>query len=136
MKSPSSAPAAPATGPLMCVVVADVNSTLACTLVAAKLHVPVVHVEAGLRSFDRSMPEEINRVVTDQIADLLYTTERTAHQNLAQEGVPPERACFVGNLMIDSLQAALRKAVPPADTLAREGLEPGWLGDAAGYGVV
>src|SRR5262249_6659786 len=93
--------------PSVVIVVGDVNSTMACTLVAAKLHVPVVHVEAGLRSFDRAMPEEINRVVTDQIADLLYTTERSAHENLAREGIGPERAHFVGNLMIDSLQTAL-----------------------------
>src|SRR5436305_1241084 len=103
--------------PSCVIVVGDVNSTMACTLVAAKLHIPVVHVEAGLRSFDRGMPEEINRVVTDQIADLLYTTERTAHDNLAREGVAPERVHFVGNLMIDSLRAALEKAVPPSQTL-------------------
>ena len=72
--------------PSCVLVVGDVNSTLACTLVAAKKGVPVAHVEAGLRSFDRSMPEEINRVLTDQIADLLYTTERAAHDNLAREG--------------------------------------------------
>ncbi len=70
------------------VVVGDVNSTLACTLVAVKKGVPVAHVEAGLRSYDRTMPEEINRVLTDQIADLLYTTERAADDNLAREGVP------------------------------------------------
>ena len=73
--------------PSCVVVVGDVNSTLACSLVASKKHVPVVHVEAGLRSFDRSMPEEINRVLTDQIAALLYTTERSAHANLAREGI-------------------------------------------------
>ena len=124
------------TKPSCVIVVGDVNSTMACTLVAAKLHVPVVHVEAGLRSFDRGMPEEINRVVTDQIADLLYTTERTAHDNLAHEGIEPERACFVGNLMIDSLQAAMKKAVPPEQTLAREGADVGLLADANGFGVV
>ena len=122
--------------PSCVIVVGDVNSTMACTLVASKLHVPVVHVEAGLRSFDRGMPEEINRVVTDQIADLLYTTERTAHDNLAREGIDPARAQFVGNLMIDSLQAAMKKAVTPQATLAKEGLDPGLLADAAGYGVV
>src|SRR3954470_10322436 len=108
--------------PSCVVVVGDVNSTLACTLVAAKKSVPVAHVEAGLRSYDRGMPEEINRVLTDQIADLLYTTERSAHDNLAREGIAPERAHFVGNLMIDSLQAALKKAVPPQNTLEREGV--------------
>lgn len=122
--------------PSAVIVVGDVNSTMACTLVAAKLHIPVVHVEAGLRSFDRGMPEEINRVVTDQIADLLYTTERTAHQNLAREGIPPERVHFVGNLMIDSLQAALKKAVPPEDTFRREGVAVPWLHEAEGFGVV
>ena len=89
--------------PSCVLVVGDVNSTLACTLVAVKKGVPVAHVEAGLRSFDRSMPEEINRVLTDQIADLLYTTERAAHDNLAREGVDASRAHFVGNVMIDSL---------------------------------
>jgi UDP-N-acetylglucosamine 2-epimerase (non-hydrolysing) len=121
--------------PSCVVVVGDVNSTMACTLVAAKLHVPVVHVEAGLRSYDRTMPEEINRVVTDQIADLLYTTERTAHDNLAREGVA-ERAHFVGNLMIDSLHAALTKAVAPRLTLERAGYAAPWLDEAAGFGVV
>src|SRR6186713_2670853 len=91
--------------PSCVLVVGDVNSTLACALVAAKKGVPVAHVEAGLRSFDRSMPEEVNRVLTDQIADLLYTTERVAHDNLAREGVDPQRAHFVGNVMIDSLLA-------------------------------
>ena len=122
--------------PSCVIVVGDVNSTMACTLVASKLHVPVVHVEAGLRSFDRGMPEEINRVVTDQIADLLYTTERTAHDNLAREGIPAERARFVGNLMIDSLQAALKKAVEPELTLSREGADPALLTSPTGFGVV
>jgi UDP-N-acetylglucosamine 2-epimerase (non-hydrolysing) len=102
-------------------VVGDVNSTLACALVASKMHVPVVHVEAGLRSFDRRMPEEINRVLTDQIADLLYTTERSAHVNLEREGVPLERVHFVGNVMIDSLHQHLRRAVALEETLARAG---------------
>src|ERR1700730_10061322 len=75
--------------PSCVLVVGDVNSTLACSLVAVKKNIPVIHVEAGLRSFDRAMPEEINRVLTDQIADLLYTTERTAYDNLAREGVGP-----------------------------------------------
>lgn len=107
-----------------CVVVAgDVNSTLACSLVAAKKHVPVAHVEAGLRSFDRSMPEEINRVLTDQIAELLFTTERSAHANLIREGIDGNRVHFVGNLMIDSLLAALPQAVPAVEVLRREGVE-------------
>lgn len=99
--------------PSVVIVVGDVNSTLACSLVAAKRHVPVVHVEAGLRSYDRSMPEEINRVLTDQIADLLFTTERTAHDNLLREGIAAGRVLFVGNLMIDSLLDALPRAKLP-----------------------
>ncbi len=122
--------------PSAVIVVGDVNSTMACTLVAAKLHVPVVHVEAGLRSFDRAMPEEINRLVTDQVADLLYTTERSAGDNLAREGVAADRVHFAGNLMIDSLQAALKKAVSPQATLARERASAEWLTDGAAFGVV
>jgi UDP-N-acetylglucosamine 2-epimerase (non-hydrolysing) len=89
--------------PDVVLVVGDVNSTLACALVAVKLEVPVVHVEAGLRSFDRRMPEEINRVLTDQISDVLFTTEASAGDNLAREGIPSERVHFVGNVMIDTL---------------------------------
>ena len=89
--------------PSCVVVVGDVNSTLACSLVAVKKGIPVVHVEAGLRSFDRTMPEEINRLLTDQICDVLYTTERSAAENLRREGIPMERVHFVGNVMIDSL---------------------------------
>jgi UDP-N-acetylglucosamine 2-epimerase (non-hydrolysing) len=109
---------------------------MACTLVAAKLLVPVVHVEAGLRSFDRAMPEEINRIVTDQIADLMYTTERSAHDNLAREGIAASRMHFAGNLMIDSLRAAMARAVSPEATLGREGAEIGLVGDPAGFAVV
>lgn len=115
-------------------VVGDVNSTLACALVAAKRHVPVVHVEAGLRSGDRRMPEEINRVLTDQVSDVLYTTERSAHDNLAREGVDPSRAVFVGNVMIDTLIANRHKAVAPEQLLARAGLDPHRI--AGGFGVV
>ena len=122
--------------PSAVIVVGDVNSTLACSLVAAKKHVPVVHVEAGLRSFDRAMPEEVNRVLTDQIADLLYTTERSAAANLAREGIPPERIVFVGNVMIDSLRANLPRAVPPAETLSRAGIDPALVQNERGFGVV
>ena len=122
--------------PSCVLVVGDVNSTLACTLVAAKKGVPVAHVEAGLRSHDRSMPEEINRVLTDQIADLLYTTERTAHDNLAREGVEPARVHFVGNVMIDSLLANREHAVPPEESLRRGGVDPAAFGVGRGYGVV
>ena len=91
-------------------VVGDVNSTIACALVATKLGVPVAHVEAGLRSFDRSMPEEINRVLTDQISDFLFTTESSADENLRREGIASERIHFVGNVMIDTLLAHRARA--------------------------
>jgi len=122
--------------PSCVVVVGDVNSTLACTLVAVKKRTPVAHVEAGLRSFDRGMPEEINRVLTDQVADVLYTTERTAADNLRREGVAAERIMFVGNVMIDSLLANRGIAVPAPETLRRAGCDPALLGDPARYGVV
>ncbi len=91
-------------------VVGDVNSTLACALVCAKLGVRVAHVEAGLRSGDRSMPEEINRLLTDHVADLLFTPSLDANTNLRSEGVPEERIRFVGNIMIDSLLKHLPSA--------------------------
>jgi len=122
--------------PCCVVVVGDVNSTLACSLVAAKKMVPVAHVEAGLRSFDRSMPEEINRLLTDQIAELLYTTERSALDNLIREGIAPERVHFVGNLMIDSLLASRDKAVAAAEVLKREGAPAELLQAANGFGLV
>ena len=93
--------------PDMVLVAGDVNSTIACAMVAAKEKIPVVHVEAGLRSFDRSMPEEINRLLTDAISDLLFTTEESANVNLAKEGVPAGKVHFAGNLMIDSLVGAI-----------------------------
>lgn len=89
------------------VVVGDVNSTMACALVAAKRQLAVTHVEAGLRSFDRTMPEEINRIVTDSISSLLLVSEPSGLTNLAREGVAPERTRFVGNVMIDTLVAQL-----------------------------
>jgi UDP-N-acetylglucosamine 2-epimerase (non-hydrolysing) len=92
------------------IVVGDVNSTLACALTCAKLGVRVAHVEAGLRSWDRSMPEEINRLLTDQIADLLFTPSRDADANLLREGVDPAKIHFVGNVMIDTLVEMLPKA--------------------------
>lgn len=115
--------------PDLVVVVGDVNSTVACALVAAKLRVPVAHVEAGLRSFDWSMPEEINRVVTDRLSDLLFTTERSANENLAREGFSPERVHFVGNVMIDTLLQHRDRARTRA-AYARLGLAP------RGYAVV
>src|SRR5919107_978292 len=91
-------------------VVGDVNSTLACALVCSKLQIKVAHVEAGLRSRDRTMPEEINRLLTDQIADLLLTPSQDGDRNLLAEGIPPERIRFVGNVMIDSLFKQLERA--------------------------
>jgi len=94
-----------AEGPDRLMVVGDVNSTIASALVAVKLGVPVDHVEAGLRSFDRTMPEEINRILTDAVADQLFVTEESAVRNLLNEGIPSERIHFVGNVMIDALEA-------------------------------
>ena len=122
--------------PSCVVVVGDVNSTLACTLVAAKKGVPVAHVEAGLRSYDRTMPEEINRVVTDQLAARLYTTERSAAGNLRREGIPAERVSFCGNVMIDTLLAHRAQAPGAADTLRAHGIAPALLDHPNGYGVV
>lgn len=96
--------------PDLVVVVGDVNSTMACSIVASKLRIPVAHVEAGLRSFDRSMPEEINRVVTDSLSDFLFVTEKSGQDNLRNEGVSGEKVHFVGNVMIDSLIHFLEKA--------------------------
>jgi UDP-N-acetylglucosamine 2-epimerase (non-hydrolysing) len=89
--------------PDLVLVLGDVNSTIACSLVAAKLGIPIAHVEAGLRSFDRGMPEEINRVLTDALSDLLFVTEPSGVQNLQREGVSAGRIHFVGNVMIDTL---------------------------------
>ncbi len=105
------------------VVVGDVNSTIACALVAAKRHVRVAHVEAGLRSNDRTMPEEINRILTDQISDFLFITERSARQNLLREGVADARIHFVGNVMIDTLLRH-RERARSSDVLDRFCLAP------------
>ena len=91
-------------------VLGDVNSTIACALTASKLGIKIIHVEAGLRSFDRTMPEEINRVLTDAISDILFTSERSAEDNLVSEGVSKEKIFFVGNVMIDSLLKQKQKA--------------------------
>jgi UDP-N-acetylglucosamine 2-epimerase (non-hydrolysing) len=95
--------------PDVVVLVGDVNSTIACALVSSKMGVRVAHVEAGLRSFDRTMPEEINRILTDAISDLLFTTEPSGHKNLRHEGIPAEKIFFVGNVMIDTLIHSLDK---------------------------
>ncbi|MCF8095926.1 MAG: UDP-N-acetyl glucosamine 2-epimerase [Desulfobacteraceae bacterium] len=122
------------------VVVGDVNATCACSITAKKELVRLAHIEAGLRSRDMSMPEEINRLVTDRLADLLLTPDRLSGENLRSEGVPEERICFVGNIMIDTLEAQRGKA---------EGLELGgviegylhedgsrWSGDGIQWSVV
>lgn len=102
--------------PDLVVVVGDVNSTLACAITAAKLWIPVAHIEAGLRSFDRRMPEEINRIVTDSLSELLFTTSRDANANLRRENISEERIHFVGNVMIDTLikhKASAKKLETP-----------------------
>jgi UDP-N-acetylglucosamine 2-epimerase (non-hydrolysing) len=111
------------------VVVGDVNSTLACSLVGAKLWIPIVHLEAGLRSGDRSMPEEINRLVTDSIADLLWTPSPDGDENLLKEGVAPEKIDRVGNIMIDSFELLVPK-IREADMPEKLGLEK------LNYGIV
>jgi UDP-N-acetylglucosamine 2-epimerase (non-hydrolysing) len=103
--------------PDLVLVPGDVNSTLATALTCAKLLIPVGHVEAGLRSFDRTMPEEINRLLTDQIADLLFTPSADGDENLIREGIPPEKIHLVGNVMIDTLVRLLPKALARWDEL-------------------
>lgn len=97
----------------LCVVVGDVTSTMACSIVAKKMLVPVAHIEAGIRSWDLTMPEEINRIVTDSIADYFFTTSRLANQNLLNIGVPEEKIYFVGNVMIDTLIKQMNKLKIP-----------------------
>jgi UDP-N-acetylglucosamine 2-epimerase (non-hydrolysing) len=115
--------------PDWCVVVGDVNSTVACTFAATKLGIPVAHLEAGLRSRDRTMPEELNRLATDVLADLLWTPSSDADDNLRKEGIPDERICRVGNIMIDCLEM-MRPAIEARGFAAVAALEP------RGYGVV
>jgi UDP-N-acetylglucosamine 2-epimerase (non-hydrolysing) len=105
------------------IVVGDVNSTVACALVSVKLGIPTVHVESGLRSYDRAMPEEINRLATDAIVDQHFVTEQSGLDNLVREGVSPDRIHFVGNTMIDSLHYALPKAMQ-SDVHSRIGVQP------------
>lgn len=105
-------------------VVGDVNSTIACALVAAKKGIAIAHVEAGLRSGDRTMPEEINRVLTDQLSDFLFTTEDGAQANLIREGIDPGKVFFVGNVMIDTLLGNLDRAQPAEQTV---GLADGFV---------
>lgn len=122
--------------PAAVLVVGDVNSTIACALVAAKKNVPVIHVEAGLRSFDRAMPEEINRVLTDQLSTLLFTTEPGARDNLLREGLDERQIHFVGNVMIDTLQHSLENAVPASQTLAALHAGRPFPASESGYGVL
>src|ERR687898_2372385 len=110
--------------PDLVLVPGDVNSTLAAALTAAKLRIPLGHVESGLRSFDRSMPEEINRMVADQLSDLLFLHSEDAAENLRREGIPDERMHFVGNTMIDTL-VSLEDRFRSAGAPRRLGLEPG-----------
>jgi UDP-N-acetylglucosamine 2-epimerase (non-hydrolysing) len=110
--------------PDLCVVVGDVTSTLACSVTAKKMGVKVAHVEAGIRSGDRTMPEEINRVVTDRVSDFFFTTTEMANQNLRKEGVPDDRMFLVGNTMIDTLLANLEKLSRP-ELWDRFDLSPG-----------
>ncbi|HUP21630.1 MAG TPA: UDP-N-acetylglucosamine 2-epimerase (non-hydrolyzing) [Thermoanaerobaculia bacterium] len=115
--------------PDLVLVVGDVNSTVAAALTAVKLGIPVAHVEAGLRSFDREMPEEINRLVTDTISDFLFATEPSAVENLHREGIAAKRVWFVGNVMVDALLSSLDR-ISASDVLERLGLQ------ARGYAVV
>lgn len=111
--------------PLAVLVVGDVNSTIACALVAVKKGIPIIHVEAGLRSGDRGMPEEINRILTDQLSDLLFITEEVAQDNLTREGIAADKVHFVGNVMIDTLRYNLSRAVPSQTSLAQAGCREG-----------
>jgi len=109
--------------PHVVLVVGDVNSTVAATLAAIKLDIPVAHVESGLRSGDRKMPEELNRILTDSVSEWLFTTEASAEENLLREGIPIEKIHFVGNVMIDTLLSHKEKA-DKLDTVERLGLTP------------
>ena len=121
--------------PTAVLVVGDVNSTIACALVATKKGIPVIHVEAGLRSFDRAMPEEINRVLTDQISDMLFTTEPSGRDNLLREGVADKRIHFVGNVMIDTLRHNLARAIPTSKIASDTG-RPDFASGEKNYAVV
>jgi len=125
-----------AESPVAVLVVGDVNSTIACALVAAKKNIPVIHVEAGLRSFDRTMPEEINRVLTDRISDMLFITEPSARDNLRNEGVDDRQVHFVGNVMIDTLRHSLSQSVPAETTLAGVKSSGLFLEGEHGYAVL
>jgi UDP-N-acetylglucosamine 2-epimerase (non-hydrolysing) len=123
------------TAPTAVLVVGDVNSTLACSLTAAKKNIPVFHVEAGLRSYDRAMPEEINRLLTDQLSELLFTSESSAMSNLLREGVPANRIYFVGNVMIDTLLRQLPHA-PPVSKVLRDANLAGFVPEGQPYALL
>lgn len=123
--------------PDLLLVVGDVNSTLAAALVGAKMRIPIAHVEAGLRSFDRDMPEEINRLVTDRLSDVLLTTERSAGLQLEKEGVVSSAIHFVGNVMIDTLRANLDRAITVRDMALSRGASDALVEKLAdGYALV
>ncbi|MBF0193165.1 MAG: UDP-N-acetylglucosamine 2-epimerase (non-hydrolyzing) [Magnetococcales bacterium] len=122
--------------PSAVLVVGDVNSTIACALVAVKKGVPVIHVEAGLRSLDRTMPEEINRILVDQLSDFLFTTERVALDNLTREGISADKVHFVGNVMIDTLLRLLPKATEAKSILAKLAPEASLSVEAGSYGLL
>lgn len=109
--------------PEMVLVFGDVNSTVACSIVAKKMHTPLAHVEAGLRSFDETMPEEINRRITDTISDLLFTPSKDANLNLLKEGISKKKIFLVGNIMIDSLMVALNKNLDKSNVFKKFGIE-------------
>ncbi|MBF0379399.1 MAG: UDP-N-acetylglucosamine 2-epimerase (non-hydrolyzing) [Magnetococcales bacterium] len=117
-------------------VVGDVNSTIACALVAVKKGVPVIHVEAGLRSRDRTMPEEINRILVDQLSDYLFTTERVALDNLTSEGISEKKVHFVGNVMIDTLLRLLPKAPEASSILAKLASDVPFKAESGSYGLL
>ncbi len=122
--------------PSAVLVLGDVNSTIACALVAVKKGIPVIHVESGLRSYDRQMPEEINRVLTDQISDLLFTTERSAESNLMREGIATSRIHFVGNVMIDTLLYNLDRAVESKQIISDKAAAEALADYQSGYALV
>jgi UDP-N-acetylglucosamine 2-epimerase (non-hydrolysing) len=116
--------------PDLVLVVGDVNSTVACSLVAAKMHTKIAHVEAGLRSFDRRMPEEINRMITDTLSDFLFVTEKSGLKNLKNEGISDNKVFFTGNVMIDSLTFFFRKSKGISSFI---GFECQWISFCARY---
>lgn len=128
-------PVLDATSPAAVLVVGDVNSTLACALTAAKKNIPVLHVEAGLRSHDRAMPEEVNRILTDQLSEMLFTSESSGKSNLLREGISPHRIHFVGNVMIDTLMMQLPHAPPVGKVLSQANLA-GFVADGAPYALL